>query len=295
MRRAPIICTITLLAGILLAGNAGVQELVEAERAFARAAAADGMRAAFLSVMSEDAILFRPRPVNGKKWFLDRPAPPGLLSWNPTHAELSLAGDLGYTTGPWRYQSGEQDRPPVFGHYVSIWSREKEREWRLVLDIGIGHAEPPESAREPAIDERERGGAPQMPTVDRQALTRSLLQLDRDFSEKVLSDGEISAYETMANRDVRLYREGSMPVVGRAAVRKLLDGSERALAARPAAADIASSGDLGYTYGVASPPQGSEGDSVSYLRIWRSDHGGRWTIALDVALPIPAESTDPGS
>jgi len=293
--RVPIICGIALLAGILPAGNAGVQELVEAEHAFARAAASDGMRAAFLAVMTDDAILFRPRPVNGRQWFLDRPAPPGLLSWTPTHAELSTAGDLGYTTGPWRYQSGEQDRPSVFGHYVSIWGREKDGEWRLVLDIGIGHAEPPESVRKPAIDEGEQNRPPQMPTVDRAALIRLLLGIDRDFSEKVRTDGAVSAYETMARRDVRLYRDGSMPVVGRGAVRELLAGSEPVLAAQPAAADIASSGDLGYTYGVAAPPNGSEGESVSYLRIWRRDNSGQWKIALDLALPIPAESNETGS
>lgn len=41
--------------------------LAENERAFARMAAEKGKRTAFLAFVADDAILFRPTPVNGKK------------------------------------------------------------------------------------------------------------------------------------------------------------------------------------------------------------------------------------
>jgi hypothetical protein len=51
---------------------------------------------------------------------------------------------------------------------------------------------------------------------------------------------------------------------------------------KTAGADMAASGDLGYTYGIA---EAAGGTLSSYLRIWRRA-GGRWRVALDLALEI---------
>ena len=134
------------------------------------------MRDAFLAVLAEDGVLFRPGPVNGREWFESIPPPPGVLAWDPVHAEVSKAGDLGYTTGPWRYDLDGRDA--VFGHYVSIWRRAKNDSWRLVVDIGIGHGEPERSAWAPAIDEQQGGertqaAAPGSPRPPRKRVDRS--------------------------------------------------------------------------------------------------------------------------
>ena len=51
---------------------------------------------------------------------------------------------------------------------------------------------------------------------------------------------------------------------------------------KTAGADMADSGDLGYTYGIA---EASGGKLSSYLRIWRR-MGGRWRVVVDLALEI---------
>jgi hypothetical protein len=53
---------------------------------------------------------------------------------------------------------------------------------------------------------------------------------------------------------------------------------------RAAAADIAASGDLGYT-------TGSRGEPVAayYVRIWRLDAKLRWRLVLDIENPVPAD------
>ena len=78
--------------------------LVEAERAFARASIEKGIRASFIENLADDGILFRPRPVAGKKWMEDHPAPKGVLTWQPIFADVARAGDMGYTTGPWEFR-----------------------------------------------------------------------------------------------------------------------------------------------------------------------------------------------
>ena len=110
MSRALVIFGVLALCAASPSFASDLEDLVEAERGFAKAATTDGMRDAFLAVLSEDAVLFRPDPVSGRDWFEANPPPPGVLAWEPVHAEVSKAGDLGYTTGPWRYDLKSRER-----------------------------------------------------------------------------------------------------------------------------------------------------------------------------------------
>src|SRR5204863_1844536 len=113
--------------------------LVQMEHDFAKAAAANGTRAAFLEFLAEDGIIFQPGPVNGKKFWTARQTSKGLLSWEPVFADVSRAGDLGYTTGPWEYRpNGAGDRPAAFGQYFTIWKKQSNKSWKAVLDRGVG-------------------------------------------------------------------------------------------------------------------------------------------------------------
>src|SRR6185436_6071280 len=75
--------------------------LVDSEKNFASASVAKGTKEAFLGVLADDSIIFRPNAVPGRKWFQENPAAPSQLNWAPEYADISIAGDLGYTTGPW--------------------------------------------------------------------------------------------------------------------------------------------------------------------------------------------------
>src|SRR5258708_2174541 len=81
--------------------QAALNAVVAAEKAFSKAAAEKGTRAAFLEVLAEDSVVLAPGPVPGRATWEGRPVRPSLLSWFPVVADVSLAGDLGYTTGPW--------------------------------------------------------------------------------------------------------------------------------------------------------------------------------------------------
>ncbi len=65
---------------------------------------------------------------------LDRPD--FSLSWEPLFAEGS--GDLGYTHGTYRRERVDSEGNPVVqtGRYVTIWRRNADGEWKVVLDIG---------------------------------------------------------------------------------------------------------------------------------------------------------------
>jgi ketosteroid isomerase-like protein len=60
------------------------------------------------------------------------------LTWTPVGADLSASGDLGYTYGTFEFRSKGKDGKPAVDHgkYTSIWKKQKDGSWKVVLDMG---------------------------------------------------------------------------------------------------------------------------------------------------------------
>lgn len=60
------------------------------------------------------------------------------LSWTPTDAVLSPAGDMGYTWGHFEGHSKDANGNPVVttGRYMTIWRKQADGSWKVVLDAG---------------------------------------------------------------------------------------------------------------------------------------------------------------
>ena len=60
------------------------------------------------------------------------------LTWSPVGGDLSASGDLGYTYGTFEFRSKDKDGKPVVDHgkYTSIWKKQKDGSWKVVLDMG---------------------------------------------------------------------------------------------------------------------------------------------------------------
>jgi ketosteroid isomerase-like protein len=267
---------------------------VAAERAFCKVSTEKGTRQAFLAYLADDGIIFRPGPVEGRKWWSERPDPPGVLTWEPAFADVSRAGDLGYTTGPWEFREKSASDPPVaFGQYVTVWRRQPDGSWRVALDTGTSHQKPeggkPSGISSPSREGAGGAGEGAPPTADAARDREALLDLDRSLT--------VDSYTWIADGAIRLYRSESLPMTGRQAARAALVAQGGVPASRPAGTGISRSGDLAYTYGTAeqrkAAPRPSE--SVGYLRIWkRRDRESAWSLVLDVTTPFPPPQSRPG-
>lgn len=275
-------------------GSRSLQSLVDAENAFARMAEKNGIREAFLTYLADEAIVFLPKPVPGKKAYEDVPADsPLLLTWTPAFAEVSTGGDLGYTTGPYEARDRSQPGQPArFGHYVSVWERQANRQWKVVFDGGIRHPEP--GPRVDAVATRPDGiklwrGA----RGDWIQGRKVLVDLEHDFAEAAVGDGLMEAYLLHADKDIRVYRDNALPLVGKDALLKNVSKTSRKLKWDPIDGALSSVGDLGYVYGhaegIGAVEDSKPEESLSYLRIWRRTSGGQWRIVLDLAVPIPPQ------
>ncbi len=247
----------------------GLAALVGSEMAFAQMASERGVKAAFLNYLAEDSILFRPLPVSGQKWQQSRPEPGIRLTWRPSVAELSASGDLGWTTGPWELRKSKEDGSPLAqGHFVTLWKKQTDGQWKVLLDDGIDHPQPAEAA--PAL-------AAHVLTASR-ALTAPKVMEGLDAA---LAGG--AAQGKLIAADIRVYRPEQIPTQGRSAFAQALSGQGRVSTWAPLGSGLSLAGDLGYTYGVAALQQNVK---ASYLHIWRRN-GTEWELALEILRPLP--------
>jgi ketosteroid isomerase-like protein len=265
--------------------------LVEAERAFAATAAAEGAREAFLRHAAEDAVIFAPEPVNALDHW--RPRPPGrgsTLAWYPSIARASLSGDLGFTTGPYETRSATGGEPTGHGWYVTVW-RNEGRGWRFVADLGTPNPAP-DSPPPPWTDPPSIIHLPNPAGAhrDRRALG-ALRAADLAFAQAAAERGFGAALSEWAVDEVRLHRPRTPPAEGKVAASALAGTDARRYSAEPREAHVARAGDLGYAVGeyrLADESGNGRHESGWYLRIWMRD-GGAWRVLLDVVSPHPAE------
>ena len=117
--------------------------LMEADRAFA-AAVAQGGTEAWVSWFAEDGAQIQPgtgeiRGHDAIRALMAGLDDPGLtLIWEPLRADISAGGDLGWTTGSYvsRAVGGDGETRTGQGRYVTIWRRQADGSWKVVMDLG---------------------------------------------------------------------------------------------------------------------------------------------------------------
>ncbi|MEP6955671.1 MAG: nuclear transport factor 2 family protein, partial [Chthoniobacterales bacterium] len=113
------------------------QRIIEREKQFLEMGLAQGTRAAFLEFLAEDAIAFEPGPANARQIWKARPEDTISSKWEPLFLGVSRGCDLAFTSGPseWRKQSNDE-KPFGYGQYVTIWKKQNDGAWKIVLDLG---------------------------------------------------------------------------------------------------------------------------------------------------------------
>ncbi len=258
-------------------GNDALEELVQAERSFARNAMENGIRDSFIAFFADDGINFQPHPTNTKESMLNRPPAKRplavTLNWEPTYADISRAGDLGYTTGPYTLKDNSpQPKPTNYGYYFSIWKRQKDKSWKVEVDCGISTPWPERDATPPyhaAIPGQFVSKAPIKLDVERQ----KLIEVEQTFSANAATKKLSAAYTAVLDNDARLHRNDIMPLTEAKAIFSLLDKQALSMSWTPLRADVAASADIGYTYGRYESKDVSTGKTVeSGASVWSRRH-----------------------
>ncbi len=124
----------------------GADLLRQLEAEFAAAVAQHG-HDAFIAHFAEKGVeIVDGGGFNSKDDMRKQPAwPQGTsLTWTPLKAEMAASGDLGYTYGNYIYTAKNKDGKIVtsYGKYTSIWKKQKDGQWKVVVDMGNSSPDP---------------------------------------------------------------------------------------------------------------------------------------------------------
>jgi ketosteroid isomerase-like protein len=117
---------------------ADARVLMEADSAFSAAASGRGLEG-FLEFVADSATFFdgssmqRGREAVGEAWRDLLETPGNSMTWRPTEGDIAASGELGYTIGRWEFTGAEGS---ARGSYVTIWRRQPDGSWKVVVDIG---------------------------------------------------------------------------------------------------------------------------------------------------------------
>jgi len=125
--------------------------------------------------------------------------------------------------------------------------------------------------------------------IDPEKERAGLLQTDKDFSQASIEKGAAEAFKLYLAEDAIQLPSRSNPVVGRDAIYANMSKSSGnyMLAWEPQYAEVAQSGDLGYTWGFFTMTFTDENSEVKknpgkYLNIWKKQANGSWKVTVDM-------------
>lgn len=271
--------------------SAELERVVASERAFAARAQVVNARQAFVEYFAPDAIFFAPfaapafpRLRESADWGVN-------IQWRPAAAAISGAGDMGYTTGPSEYRPSAYAAPTGFGHYTSVWQRQPDGRYLVLVDVGIDHPAPPARIPDWSAPAQSPAATPALDPAQRRVALDELRTLDAQIGAAAQGEGPKSFPRVLAD-DARLHRGGSLPVVGRAEVLAVLVAEAETYGWTPEAAAVAESGDFGFVYGRGrwARARTAETGDLAYLNIWQR-RAGEWRLLVHVTRPVTPRPT----
>jgi ketosteroid isomerase-like protein len=232
----------------------------------------------------------------------DRPA--GSLAdlrWRAARVDVSADATHGYVYGyaQWSSPDSSGRQAPRYGKYISYWQKDQAGEWRIAAYVLAPSAGPPGPATLSERPDTAGGGQDASPTsavASSPAEGRAaLIGADSAFSARSVAEDVAVAFSTYVAPDGAVLSGGPGILYGPDAIRKAFAGAARTLTLTwsPRLAEIAGSGDLGFTVGEATtrsrnnagPPRVSYS---KYLTVWRRQRDGTWRFVVDGGNDRPA-------
>jgi len=279
--RARCECAETLQAPGLTPAEVA-HSLLAADRAFAAAGATRDMRSAMTPMFANGVMM--PRPTGGfavgkADVLAALLASPGAsasrVTWQPVRAGVSADGMHGFTFGYMMQQSADGIRVPF--KYLAYWVRDAGV-WR-VMAYRRGRAPGPASdtaMMAPALPARLVAAGGEVAALTR--IRRDLMNAENSFSARAQAVGLGRAFAEFGSSDaVNMGGPQSVQfVVSAANIAQHVGGTDQTASPVTWSADtaiVASSGDLGVTFGIIRPknpaPGSAPGAGTPFFTIWR--------------------------
>jgi ketosteroid isomerase-like protein len=271
-----------------------VMSLVKIEREFAKTAAEIGVNDSFLKYFAPNGINFQPQPVvisEGKKDDTEKVEPAKIIfSWEPLYADIAQSGDLGYTTGPYEIRENTEERRILRGgFYFSVWQKQADNSWKVLLDMGVGTPLLPSAGDKKIIIAPQLKSKSNGKIATAEKLVNEINQIERQFSA-ASEKYAVKAYEKFARDDVRLHRFRILPVLGKEGVIGYVSEKEAKSSWETIKSGVSSSADFAWSYGTYKIIRENTADDETrkgyYLRVWRRDSENHWKLVAEITNPL---------
>lgn len=277
-----------MLASAIMAqepdSSSALFKMREAERNFARESVMIGRNAAFVKNFAEVSVLFTDKwIVNAKHFWKNMKNAPVVLKWEPEYMDIADSRDFGISTGPWEAQEYRPNTPVLStGYFLTVWKKEANGQWRVILDAGSetpaklnpDHAISfPLGADKPFVN-------PAVVSIEKS--TREMLDQEKSFLMEWKKNHDQSVYLSFMEPAARVQRKGYLPTINTDSIKVWIDQTDKNLNWNSTGAGAASSGDMGYTYGLIESQGNPTTIKGHYVRIWKKHPGTKWKIALEM-------------
>lgn len=283
----------TILFPLLFATSVMAQEpdsssalfkMREAEQNFAKASAMYGRNVAFVESFAEESVLFTGNWITtGKQFSKDSKASPVVLKWEPEYMDIAASRDFGISTGPWEVQEYRPGTPPLFtGYFLTVWKKQADGTWKVILDGGgttpakKDHKHSfyfPVGADKPVLNP---------PVLNTGLLSKDLIERENQFLQAWLNNPLPSTYNSYLAPNSRMQLSGHLPTTNTDTINIWITHFNKNLTWRSSGSGAATSGDMGFTYGLLGTQGKLEITKGHYVRIWKKQPGASWKIVMEM-------------
>ena len=268
--------------------KAAREALRAADRAHSEAADAHGFVDGLTSAFTDDVYFLRESAgvLQGREqvraYLASTPLATARINWSAIRADVSADGTRGYTYGAGIYTRA--NGTTLHSRTISFW-RNEGGVWKvaaMVVNLDPNPARPAPEGFFPPDNNGVRGA----PASQGVAELGAIMQADRDFAALSAESGPAVAFRDFIAPDGAV--QGG-PLYGPEEIYNAFAGSRGRLDWGPILGEMAPSGDLGFTIGLAvsTAPTGAQSYS-KYLTVWQRQPNGDWRYVVDGGNGRPA-------
>lgn len=261
-----------------------IEEMKQAERDFCALVVKEGGYVAFPAFMAEPSVFSGdvfPDRATARAKLPNRPRRPGVAThWEPVFGDLARSGDFGYIWGnSWVTGLTTPEGQPrkAEGFTFTVWRKQADGTWKFVLDAGGPSSPETVAAVLAAAKTAPMNDALLAPARDAADAVRELFAVDESIGRA--SDSSATLIAAAADDAFSL----DLGAYGRAQVTTALAASAPRGTREVLHADVAASGDLGYSFGLWHGPEvagAARGEGV-YFTMWKRQRNGAWRWVIN--------------
>lgn len=255
------------------------KSLVKAGEDFAADALKNGVKSAFVSHSTSNALVFRPDAVNAKAYYAAQ-ANDKNLHRAIDFARVSRSGDWGFSSGGYTREGSTK----TYGQYLTIW-KAVAGHWEVLMDMETTHNKPLNTIKaeyiEPTDYFKPKYGDEKQINAGREIISTT----EKTLNATIKSYG-VAAFGGFLAKNARVSFPGYEPVIGKDKIVTFYNSFVDKMTLKMTVANKAPGGDLAYTYGVTTIDYRTDlRENFNYIFIYERQPDHNWYLVEQIFTP----------